>query len=237
MMKRILFPVDGQSEQYRTLLLPNIEYDSQKINRKWCSINESGILVNKPSDVKHTDQTSGLQCFLGVTARTHVPMSGCAFWETEVTCMVRKSAELHKLIAEVGVCLDGHCDDTTGIVNNKQAWCVMVVSCKTHNSICLCAYSRGKQLCCIPVADFKTNSRLKVRLGLLVDFDNATLHIIRVYDNTVVHSIPNIDVSRPLMPMFDVSWREYFDIKLRISSGTDLSVNRELLVLLSSLVK
>ncbi|XP_041372539.1 E3 ubiquitin-protein ligase TRIM56-like [Gigantopelta aegis] len=236
-MKRILFPVDGQSEQYRTLLLPNIEYDAQKINRKWGSINESGILVNKPSDVKHTDQTSGLQYFRGVTARTHVPTSGCAFWETEVDCMVRESAELHKRIAGVGVCLDEHCEDTTWILNNKHARGVAVSSCKTHNSICLFPFSNGKKLCCIPVTDFKTNSRLTVTLGLLVDIDNATLHIIRVDDNTVVHSIPNIDVSRPLMPMFSVHWRKHFDVKLRVSSDTDLFVNRELLVLLSNLVK
>ncbi|XP_041373476.1 E3 ubiquitin-protein ligase TRIM56-like [Gigantopelta aegis] len=236
-MKRILFPVDGQSEQYRTLLLPNIEYDAQKINRKRCNITESGILANKPSEVKHTDLTSGLQCFQGVTARTHVPTSGCAFWQTEVDCMVRESAELHYLIAEVGVCLDEHCDDTTGICNNKHAWGVIVASCKTHNSICLFPYSRGKHLCCTPVTDFKTNSRLKVTLGLLVDVDNATLYIIRIDDNRVVHSITNIDVSRPLMPMFCGYFPEYFDVKLRVLSGTDLSVTRELLVLLSSLVK
>ncbi|XP_041373503.1 E3 ubiquitin-protein ligase TRIM56-like [Gigantopelta aegis] len=236
-MKRILFPVDGQSEQYRTLLLPNIEYDPQKMNRKSCNINESGILVNKPSEVKHTDQTSGLQCFLGVKARTHVPTSGCAFWGTEVDCMVRESAELHTLIADVGLCLDEHCKDTTAIINNKHARGVMVASCKTHNSICLRPCSRGKQLCCIPVTEFKTNSLLEVRLGLLVDIDNATLHIIRVDENTVVHSISNIDVSRPLMPMFGGYFPEYFDVKVRVTSGTDLSVNRELLVLLSSLVK
>ncbi|XP_041373030.1 E3 ubiquitin-protein ligase TRIM56-like [Gigantopelta aegis] len=236
-MKRILFPVDGQSEQYRTLLLPNIEYDAQKINQMECSINESGILVNKPSEEKHTDLTSGLQSFPGVTARTHVPTSGCAFWQTEVDCMVREWAELNTVIAEAGVCLDEHCDDTIGLSNNRHVWGVIVASCKTHNGICLCAYSREEELCCIPVTDFKTNSRLTVTLGLLVDIDNATLHIIRVDDKTVVHSIPNIDVSRPLMPMFGVYLPEYFDVKVTVSSGMDISVNRELLVLLSSLVK
>ncbi|XP_041373477.1 uncharacterized protein LOC121386592 [Gigantopelta aegis] len=236
-MKRILFPVDEQSEQYRTLLLPNMEYNPQKMNRKRFNINESGILVNKLSEVKHTDLISGLQCFTGVTARTHVPTSGCAFWETEVDCMVCESAKLHKLIADVGVCLDEHCDDTTGILNNKHAWGVAVASCKTHNSICLFPFFSGKSLRCIPVTDFKTNSRLKVTLGLLIDTNNATLHIIRVDDNTVVHSIPNIDVSRPLMPMFGVHSPGHFDVKVRVSSDTDLSVNRELLVLLSSLVK
>ncbi|XP_041372540.1 uncharacterized protein LOC121385817 [Gigantopelta aegis] len=229
--------MDGQSEQYRTLLLPNIEYDPQKMNRKWCNINESGILVNKPSEVKHTDLTSGLQCFKGVTGRMYVPTSGCAFWETDVDCMVRESAELNDVIAEVGICVDEHCDDTTGIFNNEHAWSVMVISCETHNSICLCAYSRIEELCCIPVTDFKINSRLKITLGLLVDIDNATLHIIHVDDNTVVHSIPNIDVSRPLMPMFGVHCPGHFDVKVRVPSDTDLSVNRELLVLLSSLVK
>ncbi|XP_041373709.1 E3 ubiquitin-protein ligase TRIM56-like [Gigantopelta aegis] len=236
-MKRILFPVDGQSEQYRTLLLPTVEFDPQKTNREECTINESGILVNKPSEEEQTDLTSGLQCFLGVTARTHVPTSGCAFWQMEVDCMVHESAEINQVVAEVFVCLGELCDARAAMMNHKHAWGVTVVSCITHNSICLCAYSRGEQLCCSPVTDFETNSPFKITLGLLVDIDNAALHIIRVDDNTVVHSIPNMDVSRPLMPMFGVDWSNYYHVMVRVSSGTDLSVNHELLVLLSSLLK
>ncbi|XP_041356513.1 uncharacterized protein LOC121373802 [Gigantopelta aegis] len=152
--------------------------------------------------------------------------------------MVLESVELIKLTAEVGVSMDEHCDDVEVISLNKHAWSVSVFSCRSHNSICLGVLSRGEGLYHSPVTDFKhDDTRLTVTLGLLVDSDNATLHVIRVDDNTVVRSIPNIDVSGPLMPMFGVDDRRYSDVKMKISSGPDLSVNRELLVLLSSLIK
>ncbi|XP_041358170.1 E3 ubiquitin/ISG15 ligase TRIM25-like [Gigantopelta aegis] len=236
-LKKILFGADDQSGQYREVILPTVELDRKKMNRKTCSINESGILVNKSSATSTSDQTSGLQHFPGVTAITCIPRRGISYWETEVDCKVLGSAELHNAAALVGVCIDGQCDDALGIFMNKHAWGVGVASCSSHNSLCLVVVSHGEELCDCPVTGFKHNTRLTVTLGLLVDSDNATLHVIRVDDNTVLHSIPNIDVSRPLMPMFGVNDPQYFDVKMTVSSGPDLSVNRELLVLLSSLIK
>ncbi|XP_041348040.1 uncharacterized protein LOC121367753 [Gigantopelta aegis] len=236
-MKKILFGADDQPEQYRELLLPTVEFDQNKMNRKRCRINQCGILVNNIPATSTSDQTSGLQCFLGVTARTCIPRRGISYWETEVDYMVLGSAEVHYVVAQVGVCMDEHCDDVSGIWINRHAWGVGVFTCGSHNSICLCVVSREKELCDSPVKCFKRNTRHTVTLGLLVDSDNATLHIIRVDDNTVLHSVPNIDVSRPLMPMFRLGMPRFFDVKAKISSGPDLSVNRELLVLLSSLIK
>ncbi|XP_041378952.1 E3 ubiquitin-protein ligase TRIM71-like [Gigantopelta aegis] len=236
-MKKILFGADDQSGQYREVLLPTVEFDRKNIYRMICSINESEILVNKISATSTSNQTSGLQRFSGVTARTCIPRRGISYWETEVDCTVVGSVELDNAAAEVGVCMDGHCDDVDGIWNNEHAWCVGVFRCRSHNSLCLGVLSRGELLYHSPVTGFKHDTRLTVTLGLLVDSDNATLHVIRVDDNTVLHSVSNIDVSRPLMPMFRVGRSEYFDVKMKISSGPDLSVNRELLVLLSSLIK
>ncbi|XP_041355997.1 transcription intermediary factor 1-alpha-like [Gigantopelta aegis] len=236
-MKKILFSADNQSGQYRELILPTVEFDREKTNRKTCSINESGILVNNISATSTSDQTSGLQRFSGVTARTCIPRRGIYYWETEVDCKVLGSAELDYVVAVVAVCMDEHCDDAEEIFINKHAWGVFVASCRSHNCLCLCVASRGKVLYHSPVTGFKHDTRLTVTLGLLVDSDNATLHIIRVDDNTVLHSIPNIDVSRPLMPMFRVGRPRYFDVNVKIASGSDLSLNRELLVLLSSLIK
>ncbi|XP_041356491.1 E3 ubiquitin/ISG15 ligase TRIM25-like isoform X2 [Gigantopelta aegis] len=203
-MKKILFGT-SESGQYRELLLPTVEFDRKTINRKICSINESGILVNKISATSTSDQTSSLQRFCGVTARTCIPRRGISYWETEVDCMVLESAGLNNAAAAaVGVCMDGHCDDALGIWNNTHAWCVCVFSCPSHNSLCLLVVSRGEALDHSPVTGFKHDTRLTVTLGLLVDSDNATLRVIRVDDNTVLHSVPNIDVSGPLMPMFRV---------------------------------
>ncbi|XP_041348027.1 uncharacterized protein LOC121367746 [Gigantopelta aegis] len=236
-MKKILFGANDQSGQYRELLLPTVEFDREKINRKACSINESGILVNKISATLTSDQTSGLQRFLGATARTCIPRRGISYWETEVDCLALESAELQYAVSVVGVCMDEHCDDVDCISDNKHALSVCVFSCPSHNNLCIEVAPRGSCLCDSPVTRLKHDTRLTVTLGLLVDSDNATLHVIRVDDNTVLCSIPNIDVSRPLMPMFRVGWPQYFDVKVKVSSGSELSVNRELLVLLSSLIK
>ena len=159
------------------------------------------------------------------------------YWETEVNCKTLGSDELNFVAADVGVCVDGHCDDADGIDENEHAWGVELSSCKTHNSLCLCVYSRGVILCDSPVIDFKPNTELTVTLGFLLDSDSATLHVIRVDDHTVLHSVPHIDVSRPLIPVFGVYNPGHFDVKVRVFSGSDIPVNREKMTLLSRLVR
>ncbi|XP_041361877.1 uncharacterized protein LOC121377845 [Gigantopelta aegis] len=237
LVRKLLIGVDGRACEYREICLWNIEFDDWRKNRKHCEITASGLLVNTYSPKPPFNPPDSLHMFSGVTDRIHIPGLGCWYWQTDVDCTVLKKAKTNKVAAQVGVCVVGHCDDEIHISNNKHAWCVGVHSCTTHNSMCPKAVSRGTYLSDIPIASFKPNTSLNVTLGLLLDTENPTLHVVNIDTKSLVHSIPNIDTSQPVMPVFGVFNSTYFQVKLRVTSATDLSVDPALLMLLSSLVQ
>ncbi|XP_041360879.1 uncharacterized protein LOC121377078 [Gigantopelta aegis] len=236
LVRKLLIGVGGQSEEYREICLLTIEFDDRGRNRQYCEITESGLLVNKYSP-KPPFNPDSLQMLRGVTDRIPISGLGYWYWQTNVDCMVLGKDKPNFIAAQVGVCVEGHCDDESQIANNKHAWCVCVRSCATHNRMCLKAASRGEYLCDIPIASFKPNTSLNVTLGLLLDTENSILHVLNIDTKSLVHSIPNIHTPQPLMPVFGVYSPGHVHVKLRVSSTTDLSVDPAFLMLLSNLVQ
>ncbi|XP_041362079.1 uncharacterized protein LOC121378047 isoform X2 [Gigantopelta aegis] len=213
------------------------EFDDWSRNRKHCEITASGLLVNTYSPKPPFNPPDSLQMFKGVTDRLPISGLGCWYWQTNVDCTVLEEAKSNFVAVQVGVCVEGHCDDEIQIAKNRHAWCVCVHSCTIHNSMCLVVVSRGTYMCHCPVTVFKPNTSLNVTLGLLLDIENSTLHVVNINTKSLVHSIPNIDTSQPLMPVFGVHSPTQFQVKVRLSPATDLSVDPTLLMVLSSLVQ
>ncbi|XP_041352053.1 uncharacterized protein LOC121370703 [Gigantopelta aegis] len=234
--RKILIGIDGQEGQYREICLPAVEFGG-KINRKKCHITESGKLVNTASRDSRHDETSTLKELWGATARTPISVSRCAFWETEVRCKVNESAEPGYSVTYFALCHEQYCDDTCMIYYNVHAWGVGVVHCKDHDSLCLCVFSRGVDLPHVPVTSSEPDTQLSLKVGLLLDSNNASLHVIDVSTSRLIHTMSDIDVSRPLTPVFDMWPATWYDIRMKISSGRDLTVNTELLNVLSTLVQ
>ncbi|XP_041361085.1 uncharacterized protein LOC121377240 [Gigantopelta aegis] len=237
LMRKILVGIDGKPGEYRDVLLSTVEFEENRRNRKYCKISESGLLTNKYSPNSGELPPDSLKCFKGITARSPLSGLGCSFWVTRLDCKALPSAELNKVAAQVGLCLQEHCDDEIQIARNKHSWCVSVDSCKTHHSLCLKVYSSKRRVCDHPLTVFKPNTKLNITLGLLLDTDNSTLHVINVTTNSLVHSIPNIETSQPLMPVFGVYGPNMFQVQMSVPSSMDLSVDPTLLELLSGLVQ
>ena len=216
--------------------MPKLEFDGTKRNREHCDITDCGELINKftpnPVDVP----PDSLKRLWGVTARSLLPELDCALWVVDVDCLTLEAAQLGYAAAQVGVCVQGHCDDVRQIAKNKHAWGFEVSSCGDHNSMCVKVRSRGTRLCDTPIGEFQPNTKLHISVGLLLDKKKSTLHVINVTTNSLIHSISNIDTAAQLMPVFGVYRPASFQVKLSVSSAMDLSLEPPLLMLLSTLM-
>ena len=216
--------------------MPKLEFDRTKRNRERCDITDCGELINKSTPNPVDVPPDSLKRLPGVTARSLLPELDCALWVVDVDCLTLDAARLGNVAAQVGVCVQGHCDDEFQIKKNKHAWCFEVSSCRTHNSMCVKVRSRGTRLCDTRIGEFQPNTKLHISVGLLLDKKKSTLHVINVTTNSLIHSIPNIDTAAQLMPVFGVYSTARFQVKLSVSSAMDLSLEPPLLMLLSSLV-
>ncbi|XP_041361880.1 E3 ubiquitin/ISG15 ligase TRIM25-like [Gigantopelta aegis] len=126
LVRKILIGVDGRADEYREICLPNIEFNDWRRNRNDCEITSSGLLVNIYLHKPPFNPPDSLQIFRGVTDILPISGLGCWYWQTNVHCMVLEKAERRKVAAQVGVCVEGHCDDETQIANNRHAWCMKI---------------------------------------------------------------------------------------------------------------
>ena len=66
------------------------------------------------------------------------------------------------------MCVKGHCDDEHQIIRNKHLWCLQVLSCPDHNSMCVTVFSRGTCLCHMVIGEFQPNGNLLMCIIMLV---------------------------------------------------------------------
>ncbi|XP_041356697.1 protein PML-like [Gigantopelta aegis] len=233
MEKRVIFGYHGQSGRCRELLLPSVELDGNWLNWKDCSINNDGDLTNTPTLMFLTRLT----CLKGVTAKSTI--SGCmpSYWQVGIHKEVLMEDQMDIAAVEVGISLEAECDSSAELVKNRHAWCVSLGSCRAHNSDCLWFYSRAVCLGHVPMYTFRLEPVLDVDFGILLDTEKKVLHVIHVQSNKVVCSIPDVDVSQPLVPLFGVYSPTIFKVRVRVESGTDLTLSSPLLHLLSDLVQ
>ncbi|XP_041359316.1 uncharacterized protein LOC121375765 [Gigantopelta aegis] len=232
--KKLLFSIDDQPRQYQELLLPPVKFDRNKLNYERGNITKDGFLISKDSSSR--DRPPTWKCFVGVPSETPIGGPGHNYWQTRVYCGMLESGELNLTAVGAGICPIDKCDDGYLIHSNENAYGIGVVSCRNHKRMCLYVFSQGRTVQDIPIASFKTHASLQMDLGFLLNSDKKILHIIDVLSNKVMHSIQDIDVSKPFLPLFGIYNSDTFDSKLKIIASTDLLSDAALLLLLSSLL-
>ncbi|XP_041359101.1 E3 ubiquitin-protein ligase Midline-1-like [Gigantopelta aegis] len=234
--RKLLFSADGLQRQYRELKLPSVKFNKNKLNSEWCSLTMDGLLIRKPSPEAQSDSPSRMKRYSGVPAMNVFTGPGCTFWQTRVDCDVLKSAALNMVAAEAGVCQANKCDDEYLLSTNKHAWFVDVSSCGQHSNICLRVFSRARDVQHVPITCLKPHASFQKDLGFLLNSDQKVLHIIDVQVSKVLCSIPDIDVSQPLVPLFAVYNPDIFSCQLKVVTSKKLKLDVVTLWLLSTLI-
>ncbi|XP_041348899.1 uncharacterized protein LOC121368297 [Gigantopelta aegis] len=156
---------------------------------------------------------------------------GKHMWVTKVTTSLKQKVPDNKMVFEAALTekpLDARFSQRIGSS-------VVLAGCEQHHSLCVKVKYNGKVLAHIPSGKNKASEKGHFDMGYVLDLDNTSLHVFNMLSGQCIFSIHDIDVTKPLWPVFCVGRFTFADIKLRLVSGSSVSVPDGVCTILKSM--
>ena len=196
------------------------------------SVLADDLMTNRPPENPHPKTGCRLRAYPGALADRAVsgyaiispewPVSprGKHMWVTKVTTNLKQKVPDNKMVFEAALTekpIDARFSQRVGSS-------VVLAGCDQHQSLCVKVKYSGKVLAHIPNGKNRPSEKAHFDMGYILDLDNTSLHIFDMLSGHCIFSIHDIDVSKPLWPVFCVGRLTFADIKLRLVSGSSVYV-------------
>lgn len=187
-------------------------------------------MINQKPKGTGKGYTNGLQYYRGVLGTRPFSKLGQYYFEVSINFFVKRSLR-QDLIFEIALCRRGDVDNNYSVDCNKFAWAMCARRCPLCRAICLQAWNNGQRLFHTPVTENDPpGTSLKTTIGFLLNTRMKTWFAVDVKNRKGIYKFKNLDVSRPLWPVFGVYNPDLTNVTLTLRSGKEITAVPDVLM-------
>ncbi|XP_061194782.1 E3 ubiquitin-protein ligase TRIM56-like [Saccostrea echinata] len=164
-----------------------------------------------------------LKKYRGAIGSRPFPQPGKHYFEVNVGFQIHKQLDNVNFLFEIGL-INRRSDIDQGhyVYDHSNAWSFCAQHCEEHMQLCQWCRHGGRNHAHTPLSSIDAGTVVDVTYGFLVDTDQRKLTIVDCTNQKKLHTFSNLDVARPLWPVFGCHWPSKIKIEMILRTGSDI---------------
>ncbi|CAG2210136.1 TRIM56 [Mytilus edulis] len=203
---------------------PNITFDSNTVHQ-YRDVSEDGKTLKNQSIGGQRligSNERRLKNYRGAISSRPLKGPGKFYFEVLVDFQITKPLDNVNFVFEIGFSRRHDVDIGHYVYDQSTAWSFCAQQCDEHKQLCQWCRHNGRNLAHAPLSSASAGTVSQNTYGFLLETEQKR---ITVYDCTFkkkFYTFHNVDVSRPIWPVFGCHWPSKVKIDITLKTGADI---------------
>ncbi|KAL5003976.1 hypothetical protein ScPMuIL_017432 [Solemya velum] len=163
-----------------------------------------------------------LKKYRGVIGSRPFNQPGRYYYEVTVNHLIQKPLDNINFVFEIGISRRNEIDNGYYVYDQNYAWSFCGQHCEEHQKLCLWCRHNGRNLLHIPLSDNVSGTKVTMNYGFLLDTNHRKWTVIDPENDGVLYTFANLDVGRPLWPVFGSHWPSKVRLEMFLKTGREV---------------
>lgn len=198
---------------------PDTVHQYRKISEDLKSLQNQSL--GYTAQLPHSERR--LRKYRGVVGSRPFKHPGKHYFEVHVSFKIHKQLDNVNFVFEIGI-INRRSDVDSGhyVYDHRNAWSFCAQHCEEHKQLCQWCRHDGRNLAHVPLSGIDAGTVVDVTYGFLVDTDQWKLVVADCTNQRNLYTFTNLEVTRPLWPVFGCHWPSKVKIDMTLRTGNEI---------------
>lgn len=147
---------------------------------------------------------------------------GKYYFEVIIDYHINKPLDNVNFVFEIGFSRRNDVDIGHYVYDQSTAWSFCAQQCDEHKQLCQWCRHNGRNLAHAPLSPATAGTRTQVTYGFLLETEQKKLTVFDCTFKKKFYTFHNMDISRPVWPVFGCHWPSKVKIEMTLKTGSEI---------------